>query len=80
MGRAQVFQCAKALIVSKLSRYEFERFRHPSLSTAQLEKALRDRGSDYEMLLHHHHIHKSCEAAVEAALRARNVQTKMVNR
>ncbi|CAB3368453.1 Hypothetical predicted protein [Cloeon dipterum] len=78
--RRQAFECSKALIVSKLSRYEFERFRQPSLSTAQLEKALRDRGSDYELLLHHHHVHKSCEAAVDAALRARNIQTKVVNR
>ncbi|XP_059473912.1 NAD kinase 2, mitochondrial [Neocloeon triangulifer] len=78
--RRQAFECSKALIVSKLSRYEFERFRQPSLSAAQLEKELRRRGSDYELLLHHHHVHKSCEAAVDAALKARNVQTRVVNR
>lgn len=74
------FHCRKALIVSKLSRYEFEKYRHPSLSTLELEEALRRRGSDYELLLHHHHIHKACETSVEAALKAHGIETRVVNR
>lgn len=74
------FKCERALIVSKLSRYEFERYRAPSLNAAQLEDVLRRRGSDYELLLRHHHIHKACEAAVETALKARGIETRIVNR
>lgn len=53
-----VFRPQKVLILTKLSRYEFERRRHPELTEKQLEKCLRLRGSDYNNLLYHHYIHK----------------------
>lgn len=52
------FKPQKVLILTKLSRYEFEKRRHPDLTEKQLEKCLRDRGSDYNILLYHHYIHK----------------------
>ncbi|KAF4522810.1 hypothetical protein B566_EDAN008071 [Ephemera danica] len=79
-GLKSNFECKKALIISKLSRYEFERYRQPSLTVAQLEEALRRRGSDYDALLYHHQIHKSSEAAVECTLNSKGIETRTVNR
>ena len=55
---AQKFQPRRILILTKLSRYEFEKRRHPELTERQLEESLRSRGSDYNLLLYHHYIHK----------------------
>ncbi|XP_071448465.1 NAD kinase 2, mitochondrial isoform X1 [Hetaerina americana] len=74
------FPLKRALIVSKLSRYEFERYRHPDLSEVELERVLRRRGSDYDMLLYHHQLHKECEDIVAAALRDAGAETRVVNR
>lgn len=52
------FKPQKVLILTKLSRYEFERRRHPEFTEKELEKCLRLRGSDYNNLLYHHYIHK----------------------
>ena len=41
------FSPKKALVLTKLSRYEFEKLRHKNVSEAQLENILRKRGSDY---------------------------------
>ncbi len=73
-----VLQPKRALILTKLSRYEFERLRHADLNEKQLQEALRKRGSDYNHLLYHHTIHKNCEAAVIKALKEHNIETKVV--
>ena len=44
------FRPKKALILTKVSRYEYERFRHPELNETQFELALKKRGSDYAMI------------------------------
>lgn len=41
------FNPTKALVLTKLSRYEFEKLRHSDLNEKELEQALRKRGSDY---------------------------------
>lgn len=75
-----IFPLKRALVVSKLSRYEFERYRHPDLSEQELEKLLRRRGSDYDTLVYHHQLHKGCEDVVVAALRDAGAETRVVNR
>lgn len=52
------FKLNKVLILSKLSRYDFEKRKHPELTERELEKNLRSRGTDYNLLLYHHYIHK----------------------
>ena len=44
------FRPKKALILTKVSRYEYERFRHPDMNETQFELALKKRGSDYAMI------------------------------
>lgn len=43
------FSPKRALILTKLSRYEFEKLRHSGLDEAQLEDILKKRGSDYSI-------------------------------
>lgn len=52
------FNPQKVLILTKLSRFDFEKMRHSNHSEAELESALRKRGSDYNTLVYHHYIHK----------------------
>ncbi|XP_017839333.1 NAD kinase 2, mitochondrial isoform X4 [Drosophila busckii] len=58
------FKLKRALVVTKLSRYELEQLRHPELSREQLEQKLRDRGTDVEMVLYLHNLHKDFERRV----------------
>ena len=52
------FKPKKAVILTKVSRYEFEKLRHDNLSESQLEQELTARGSNYAAIRHHHNIHK----------------------
>jgi len=70
----------RALLVSKLSRYEFEKSRHPDLSEAELESVLRKRGSDYESLIRDHKLHKKFEGSVVEAFENAGVEAQVVNR
>lgn len=66
--------------MTKLSRYEFEKLRRSDLNETQLEEALKKRGSDYQMLLYHHNLHKNCEATLKKTLEKHNIETKVVTR
>ena len=44
------FKPKKALIVTKVSRYEFERSKMSHLTESEFESALTNRGSDYTMI------------------------------
>ena len=46
------------MILTKVSRYEFEKLRHDTLTESQLEQELTARGSNYAAIRHHHNIHK----------------------
>ena len=52
------FAPKNVLIMTKLTRLEFEKLRHGNVSDEELEQTLRQRGSDYSSLLYHHYIHK----------------------
>lgn len=56
-----VFNPKNILILTKLSRYDFEKQKHHQLNEIELRQALTARGSDYHMLRHRHNMHKvSC--------------------
>lgn len=75
------FNPKRVLILTKLSRYEFEKLRHPDLANEhELEQLLKKRGSDYNTLLYHHYIHKGCEFRVVKAFQDFGVQTRLVSR
>ena len=44
------FKPKKALVVTKVSRYEFERSKFSDLSESEFENVLTKRGSDYTMI------------------------------
>ncbi|GFT18310.1 NAD kinase 2, mitochondrial [Nephila pilipes] len=74
------FTPKKALILTKFSRYEFEKRTHSELSEEELIKNLEDRGSDYNNLLQHHQIHVKNRDLVVKTLQDQGIETKVVNR
>lgn len=74
------FQLRKALIVSKLSRFEFEQLRYPELNATQLERQIRDRGTDYDSLINYNEQHVDFRMQVVDCFKRNNVEVKMVDR
>lgn len=74
------FKFKNVLIVTKLSRYEFEQHKNAKLTVPELEKVLRDRGTDYDLLLHYHRIHKEFEQRVANSFKEFGIDVKLVNR
>jgi NAD+ kinase len=70
----------KALIVTKITRYEFEKIRHPELNDSELEEKIRCRGTDYDALKYYHNLHKGVEEKVIASFKNAGVEVKLVNR
>lgn len=70
----------KVLVVSKLSRYEFEKNRFKDLSDNEFERKIRERGTDYDKLMHHHNLHKDFELKVVEAMQSMGIQVRVVNR
>jgi len=74
------FKPKKAVILTKVSRYEFEKLRHEHLTEKQLEQELTARGSDYAAIRHHHNVHKMMETKVVGAFENAGIETKLVKR
>ncbi|XP_030382447.1 NAD kinase 2, mitochondrial isoform X2 [Scaptodrosophila lebanonensis] len=74
------FKLQRALVVTKLSRYEFEQLRHPDLSREQLEQKLRDRGTDVEMVLYLHNLHKDFERRIVQSFQDVGCEVKLASR
>lgn len=76
------FKINKVLIVTKLTRLEFEknRLRIPNISDEKCESILRNRGTDYDALYHYHQCHKSVESTVMKCLQENGIDIKIVNR
>lgn len=77
---AKSFRLEKALIVTKLSRYEYEESRNRELSTQQLEEKLRNRGTDFDGMIYHHNIHKKFEMRVIKSFQDVGCDVKVINR
>lgn len=78
--RISKFRPKKALVVSKLTKYEFEQMRHPIMNEEELEKFLRNRGTDYEAMLYYHNLHKNIEFEVAKEFKDQGVDVTVVNR
>lgn len=74
------FKLKKALIITKLTRLEFEKYRNPTLSDHQLEVVIRNRGTDYEALQYYHNLHKKFERKIATSFTELGVEVKLVNR
>lgn len=74
------FKLRKALIVSKLSRFEFEQLRYPELNALELERRIRDRGTDYDSLISYNEQHGEFRRQVVECFKRNNVEVKVVDR
>lgn len=79
-NKQNTFRLERALIVTKLSRYEFEQLRHPHLSPSQLEETLRNRGTDFDALIHRHNVNKDFEKMIVCSFRNVGCEVKLTNR
>lgn len=70
----------KVLIYSKLSRYEYEKKKHKNFNDKELERHLRNRGSDFEKLVHFHDLHKKFEKKVSDTMKNMGFDVEIVNR
>ncbi|XP_055533316.1 NAD kinase 2, mitochondrial [Wyeomyia smithii] len=70
----------RVLVVSKLTRLEFEKTRDQSLSDEKLEDKIRGRGSDYDAMKYYHHLHKDVETEVVQSFRKQGIEVKVANR
>ncbi|XP_018332904.1 NAD kinase 2, mitochondrial [Agrilus planipennis] len=68
------------LVVSKLSRLEYERSKFKYISEDELKKELVSRGTDYNSLLYNHDLHKTFENKVVESFKSFNAVVKVVNR
>lgn len=70
----------RVLIVSKLTRLEFEKLREQQLSDECLEQKIRERGTDYDAIKYYHHLHKDVERKVARSFRQHGIEVQVVNR
>ncbi|RCN46935.1 hypothetical protein ANCCAN_06975, partial [Ancylostoma caninum] len=74
------FRPKKVLILSKITRYEFEKRLHSNVDDKQLETLLRRRGSDYHQLLAKHQIHHDYLTTIKSELEEAGVESRVVQR
>ena len=75
------FQPKNILILSKLSRYQFEKQQHAKdMSEDEFRKILENRGSDYTLIKYYHNVHKSVEEKIVHAIEKRGLQVKICQR
>ncbi|CAF4833063.1 unnamed protein product [Pieris macdunnoughi] len=79
-SKEQKLKMEKCLIVSKVTRYEYEKHSHDNISNWELEKILRNRGSDYDSMVSNHKEQKSFEEGVAKALKEMGVKVEMASR
>ncbi|XP_078573695.1 NAD kinase 2, mitochondrial-like isoform X1 [Branchiostoma floridae x Branchiostoma japonicum] len=75
-----VFHPERVLVLSKMSRYEFEKHKQPYLSEDELRRRLAARGSNYEGLMKRHKIHTRNLESVTEALRSHGVEVKVIQK
>lgn len=78
--QADEFRLRKALIVVKLSRFEFEQLRYPELNALELERRIRDRGTDYDSLISYNEQHVDFRKQVVESFKRNKVEVQVVDR
>ncbi|KAK6734796.1 hypothetical protein RB195_018154 [Necator americanus] len=76
----QTFRPKKVLILSKVTRYEFEKRLHNNADDKQLETVLGRRGSDYNLLFSKHEIHHAYLKTIQSELEKAGVESRVVQR
>ncbi|XP_059062496.1 NAD kinase 2, mitochondrial isoform X2 [Achroia grisella] len=70
----------KSLIVSKVTRFEYEKHSRENISDDELERILRKRGSDYDAMLQNHKEQKAFEESVAKNMRDIGLKVEMASR
>ncbi|XP_051176864.1 NAD kinase 2, mitochondrial isoform X1 [Leptopilina boulardi] len=70
----------RVLVLTKISRYQFEKMREPDLDESLLRLKLKERGSDYEAMLTSHYRNKAAELRTTEVLRNLNIEYKIMDR
>lgn len=70
----------KVLILSKLTRYDYERMKFKELNDNEFEQTLRNRGTNLEKLKYHNNLQKTNVAKVAKVLKNMGSDVKIVNR
>lgn len=68
------------LIVSKVSRYQFERIRESGLNDDDFKKRMLERGSDYEKMVESHEKNKNIQDKLVQTLKKLNIEYLLKNR
>ena len=72
------FHPQKALVLTKLSRYQFERQQYAKdLSEGEFRRIMEKRGSDYTQIKYYHNVHKSVEEKLVQALEKKGLEVKL---
>ena len=74
------FKPRKALILSKVSRYDYEKSIHKELSESALRSALLRRGSDPDLMRKHHSVHFEAEQRIVRAFKRHGIECKVCKR
>ncbi|XP_077981384.1 NAD kinase 2, mitochondrial-like [Glandiceps talaboti] len=75
-----VFKPTRVLVLSKTTRYEFEKRRFADLNETQLRRALVERGSNYSSILSIHKVHTNNLDGIIRTLEKRNIEYEVVKR
>ncbi|XP_071952559.1 NAD kinase 2, mitochondrial-like [Antedon mediterranea] len=70
----------RALVLSKITRYEYERMRHVGISEAKLEELLAERGSNYNKLIQRNEIHQGNLKQLCAVLEKNDINYRVVHK
>lgn len=68
------------MVVTKLSRYGYEKLKHSDLKESDLSEALRKRGVNVEKLLHYHNLHKQFEDRMVNTLKDLGIEVQVADK
>ncbi|XP_060567958.1 NAD kinase 2, mitochondrial-like [Ruditapes philippinarum] len=74
------FKPRRVVILSRITRYEFEKLRHKDSTEEQFKSKMERKRSDYQTLLERHKTHYSCVDFMTKSLEASGIETKVVKR
>ncbi|KAK9886709.1 hypothetical protein WA026_017628 [Henosepilachna vigintioctopunctata] len=79
-SKDEYFNMNRVLILTKMTRYEYERVKFKELNDQQFERMLRNRGTNFEKLKHHHSLQKTSVEKIAKCLRDMGSDVRIVNR
>lgn len=77
----KTFRPKNVLILTKLSRYQFEKQQHDKdMPEDEFRHFIESRGSDYTLIKYYHNVHKSVEEKIVNSLEKRGLEVKICQR